>query len=318
MLPANYRKMLFSWVSYLSMTERLSFTVRGTSNGVPVEFDMPYLHRWKPQYRKRMLAKFYLLEDYLNDKFGGVVPCTMITFTIQQKLDYSDYDYCWNTLRDSFIKFRKVLRERYGQNDYFKVLESHKTGYPHIHMAYFYDIPESDFGELQRLWAMKYGNSLFPDIALKFSIASEYESGTNLKSVKNYLMKYLVKSFVGNNLSYKEKLFHSYLWANKIRGWTCSHNLSLVMAKSAPDSDFVAESIIMRDSENDAEYTLQLGKRTNRISAYKAVVDEIFVAEIVFEGLVERHKKSYKVELIDYGDFKKWRLTRVIRRLVLA
>lgn len=319
LLTHYHKKRVFEWVSYLADTEHLSFTIKGISDGNPVEYGVPYLHRWHPSYKKRMIAKFYQLDKHFADKFGigRLVPCTMITFTVQQKLDYSDYDDCFKKLINSFTKFRKILYYYYGQNSWFRVTEPHKSGYPHIHMAYFYDIPEKDYDDLKKLWAVKYGNSDFPDIALDFKRSSEYENSNNLKSVKNYLVKYLTKTFNSSNMSATAKLFHSTMWKFHYRAWTCSRDLSKAMKKESTGVVFDVSEISLVDKKTGNE-TRFWDKTFGKLPQYKIITDEVWLAEITFGnlrgcGLLER---ADRVQLLDYGHYKKWVLYKLVHTIV--
>lgn len=325
MLHACHKKRVFEWVSYLSYTKHLSFTVKGISNGENISYEVPYLHRWHPSYKNRMLAKFYQLDDYLNNKFGssGRVPCTMITFTLQQRLDYSDYDDSFKKLINSLAKFRKVLNYYYGQQSWFRVMEPHKSGYPHIHMAYFYNIPKEDYKGLKDLWALKYGTSDFPDIALDFKQSSEYENSTDLKSVKNYLIKYLTKTFHSENMSATAKLFHSTMWYFGYRSWTCSRDLSIAMHRVLPDSDLTVNEITLIDKKTDERICLwneELGKLTRCAfnERFKLVQDEVWLAEVSFSMLCVGSllEQADRVELLDYGHYKKWSLYKLVSRYV--
>ncbi|MCX6699095.1 MAG: hypothetical protein NTV68_04075 [Methanomicrobiales archaeon] len=46
----------------------------------------PYMHRWKPEYMKARIAKFYLLDDWAK---RNLLPLSMLTFTTYHDSNYA-------------------------------------------------------------------------------------------------------------------------------------------------------------------------------------------------------------------------------------
>lgn len=234
-------------------------------------FKIPYFTRFAISKRRQMLNKLYRLQDYLGSKLSPV-DVTMVTFTIQHRKDYSDFLDSADSLYSAYHKMKDVMRKRYGQTDYFTVLEPHKDGYIHIHSLWFGDISLHEQSHLKDIWADKYGMTDYKDVGITFS-RTKGTHDTNegkLRHVVNYLSKYMGKSFESESFvsdsddgyigskeyshvsqwSVKEWIFYSYLWLRGRRSWNSSRKLSRVMSKSESEKEKNGECIRVSYDKN--------------------------------------------------------------------
>lgn len=145
--------------------------------------EMEIMTRWKKAYKNRVLARFYKLNDYFNE----VKPdYTFVTLTTRQDMSLEQqYEF----IKANFRKLRDVMRKALGKFPYVWVTEPHGTGYTHIHMLAFVGISENLQEHFKEIWQDKYeaGSKKAMDFSSNIN-------GGNIRSVKNYLMKYISKS----------------------------------------------------------------------------------------------------------------------------
>jgi hypothetical protein len=125
---------------------------------------------------------------------------------------------------------------------YVWVMEPHKSGYPHLHVIIFANVDERAQEAIKKLWAKKYKAGSFENGA-NFTV-SKPEYG--IKSIRNYLMKYVVKGFLstgskfgeGDAWSAGELVFNALVWKNQWRLFGASRDLTKIMAyqKKADDN----------------------------------------------------------------------------------
>jgi hypothetical protein len=141
----------------------------------------------------------YGVEEYLKKcSRGGVV--TLLTLTgyqggelsrdvkgrVVSRLElFAEMRRGWELLSSLIRKVRKVS----SGLEYVWVMEPHKSGYPHMHVALFGYVSKELQERLSRLWSEKYqiGSA---EHGIDFSVKSVKES---IQSVRNYLMKYITK-----------------------------------------------------------------------------------------------------------------------------
>ena len=195
-----YHRTVFIFLSYLSRTAACSFKIYGDGCDVDGPFDIEkkieYIHRWTNIYRRSVLAKFYQLEDWLKENPASV---TMLTLTTYQDGHYSTtakgemvtIPQSFDMLKTSWKRLRMALRQYLPSNRYVWIMEPHKTGYPHLHVIIFEDVNEQTQGAITRLWSKKY-KAGSADHGVNFAVKKPEES---IKSIRNYLMKYVAKGF---------------------------------------------------------------------------------------------------------------------------
>ena len=222
------RKLMEAFSGYLEKTSRNRLVVLG-SCGI---YDMPYKTRWSESYKKRMLGQMYGVEECIRKQCkGGVV--TLLTLTGYQGGEesirvkggavtraelFKNLKAGWHLMSDLLSKVCPGLK-------YVWVMEPHKSGYPHMHVALFGYVPEDIRERLKWLWSEKYGVGS-KEHGLDFSVKSVKES---IQSVRNYLMKYITKGIGGEGSktwSAEEWLYHATAWKHHHRYIGMSRSIS--------------------------------------------------------------------------------------------
>lgn len=234
-----YQPIAKDFVTYLDDVLHKKIRLIGTKEGEKIVIEDEYIHRFTPRYAKRFLAKTYQLEEWYRDHPG---PVTMLTLTTYQMGDYSrqrtgggyTIPESFEALKMGWRRLTSTLRKELPGLDYWWIIEPHKSGYPHLHIAIFADLPEDLRNRLSNLWEKYDAGSA--EYGVNFSISAPKD----LKSVRNYLVKYMAK---GLNLedsphgepayawTPQELVFYSLAWEHHWRLWGASRNLSHVMKK---------------------------------------------------------------------------------------
>lgn len=195
---APYIKEVMDFRRYLRETENLSFTFYGEKMNEGVLDDitskMPYKHRWTPIYRRGVLAKFYQLEQYLIDNPTPITMLSLTTFHGYNKFRQESQN-CINkkghliSILESFdmLKTNWRLLKQHIHHPYVWIMEPHESGYPHMHVVILGTLTDDEKNRIIAFWADKYGTA-------------DKEHGAvftepPVKSIRNYLMKYMVKGF---------------------------------------------------------------------------------------------------------------------------
>jgi len=124
----------------------------------------------------------------------------------------------WRLLSNFIAKVRPDL-------DKIWVVEPHKSGYPHMHVAILGYLPKELQERLTRLWSEKYqvGST---EHGIDFSVTSVKES---IQSIRNYLMKYISKGIGANGYKTwtdEEWLYHAIAWKHHHRYIGMSRTMS--------------------------------------------------------------------------------------------
>jgi len=195
---APYTREVWDFCRYLRETENLSFTFYGEKMNEGVLDDitskMPYKHRWTDIYRRGVLAKFYQLEKYLIENPAPITMLSLTTFHGWNKFRQESQN-CINkkghliSIFESFdlLKTNWRLLKQHIHHPYVWIMEPHETGYPHMHVVIMGKLTDDEKNRIITFWADKYGTS-------------DKEHGAvftepPVKSIRNYLMKYMVKGF---------------------------------------------------------------------------------------------------------------------------
>lgn len=142
------------------------------------------------EYKKRILARLYKLEDWYQQLPPHRRYVAMLTLTTHQR-GFDSYMEQYTFLSESWDKLRKVMRHDLGTFQYVLIGEPHKTGFLHFHILIFQNVRDDLIEKYKRVWSELYG-------------AGSYEHGLKidcsnkgcLRSAKNYLMKYISKTLV--------------------------------------------------------------------------------------------------------------------------
>jgi len=252
---------------YLDRTANSAMVFHGVNMAYfePVTSRGEYIHRWTDRYRRRLLARFYKLDDWFKAN-----PCntTMMTLTTRHEGFLPDQ---YALLQESYNKLRTNMRQPsfLGKFSYFYVLEPHKDGYVHLHMLIFKELSQEHQDRIKGLWANKYGVGV--EEALDFEIKT-VEGG--LESPKNYLMKYLEKTFKDADTDFNSSffLFSAVAWHmgqrnndyKPIRFWNSSRDLQKIMSLDKDDDLKDIEWYKVEISTPDSDFTMWEKGRPHR------------------------------------------------------
>jgi hypothetical protein len=234
-VKGKYGKLLLDFCRYMEMCDNSGFQAEGIAVGARCKsyyaldkyskndygkrkVSGPLLNRWHPKRRTAWIAKMHTVSNwYEANRIDG---CTLITLTgYQENSGLSFYD-TWDAITESRIKLLKILRKYVGKISYFWVVEPHtqnETGYPHFHLAVFANIDnnirdsngEGMEDKLRRLYSeeWKTGSHTY---GLDFK---QMTGDNNIKDLKNYLMKYISKGYIGDEIwSPGELIFNAHLY----------------------------------------------------------------------------------------------------------
>lgn len=152
---------------------------------------VPIVYSYDKEYRNRQMAKLYRLNDWYNSLPACQRVVTMMTLTTHQR-DFPNYYMQYDFIRDSWLKLKDIMKKKdeLGNFEYLLVAEPHKSGFVHYHILIFKWITDEQASRYKQIWHERYAagsSSKGIDISVNKSGA--------LRSVKNYLMKYLAKTF---------------------------------------------------------------------------------------------------------------------------
>jgi hypothetical protein len=194
-------------------------------------YDIPYKTRWSESYKKKMLAKMYGVEDYFRSSGCSVV--TLLTLTGYQGGEYSrgvkgevtTREDLFENIKGGWRLLSNLLVKEYPALKNVWVMEPHKSGYPHMHVAVLGYISPSMRERLTRLWSEKYAVGSL-EHGIDFSVKSVKES---VQSIKNYLMKYITKGIGAGGVdrwTAEEWLYHAIAWKHCHRYIGMSRSIS--------------------------------------------------------------------------------------------
>jgi hypothetical protein len=194
------------------------------------------MHRWRSHYRKVRIAKLYLLDKWAAE---NPLPLTLLTFTTYHDTAYAKRKTCqryaiedaWRILNTGFRKVSLIIRNKIRRGvSYFWIVEPQpKSGYPHIHAGFFTEFTDAEIERLKNHWSqvVKAGDKKH---GLDISLNTRHPTG-EIASLRNYLMKYLVKTFHGSMPRWSPEVlvFNAIAWKKGYRFFGCSRNLSRAM-----------------------------------------------------------------------------------------
>lgn len=260
-----YWQDVWQFIEYLRTTERSSFQTYGVVNDGetwnPIQKEIEYVHRFTPTYRKSIVKKFYQLEDWHNE---NPTPITLLSLTTYQEGSYSrsvkekdvTIPESFELLKTSWYYLSKAIRYYLPNVPWVWIMEPHKTGYPHYHVVLFSDVDRGTQAALKHLWSTKYQAGSY-QYGADFAVSKPEQS---IKSIRNYLMKYVAKSFVSTGSKFGEEdtwtagqlVFYALVRKNKWRLFDASRDLRNVMAcKDVPDERIVwyATQLLLPETE---------------------------------------------------------------------
>jgi hypothetical protein len=203
--------------------------------GNPVEVEGDYVVRFTPAYAKRVIAKFYALDEYHKTHQGAI---TLISLTSYQMGKTSvracggrTHEEAYASLKGVFPKIYFFLKYHMPGVQYLWFVEPHPTsGYPHVHLIVYGEVSASLQQRLKRLYADKW-NIGSKKHGIDFSVLP------NIESARNYALKYITKSLNTEDSPHtkpfdwtpEELLFYTLTRKHKWRLWGASAGLSELM-----------------------------------------------------------------------------------------
>lgn len=190
------------FLDYIKRTKNayLGFDYIDTAKNVVGRRYLKYTHRWSDEYRKKLVAKLYALDAGLKEKYGynKSLDVTFVTLTTYQDGEYSvkhagkrlSREEALARLHEGYRKLIDTIRKITKTAPYLAVLEPHWSGYGHIHLVIFAKLTDDDKERLQHLWSSKYGLG-----SKSHGIDIQDIRTKTIRSLTNYLMKYLTKTF---------------------------------------------------------------------------------------------------------------------------
>lgn len=210
---------------------------------------LEYSHRFTPTYQKGMIASFYQLERWMKDNPRNVALLTLTTYqggqhSIEKKGHAVSIIESFDILKSGWDNLRKVLRWNIPNLDYILAMEAHKSGYPHLHVFLLTPepIPQALQQKCAALWEQKYkAGSAENGVNFTFSTSKK-----PIGSIRNYLMKYVCKSFYAHTSKFPDNdprnqmtagryVFNALAWKYGWRLIQKSNHLSEVMKYKKPE-----------------------------------------------------------------------------------
>lgn len=203
-------------------------------------------HRWTRAYRNKLLAKLYLLDEYIKENPSAV---TLLTLTTFHDLKYRPNDTtprlsipeAFQVLKQSWKKLSMIIRKQMPGTEYIWIVEPQKSGYPHLHIVLFADVSIGMQERIKTQWA-KYQAGDYEHGA-QFEIRQPEDS---IESLRNYLMKYIAKGFVSTESRFgdhkwtpAELVFNALVWDGNYRTFQPSRGLQKYMGWTPGKDDAI-------------------------------------------------------------------------------
>ena len=115
----RYYSLCWQFLTYLWDKEHVQIIIEGydhQQDGMVFSFK-PYMHRWKPEYMKARIAKFYLLDEWAKN---NPLPLSLLTFTTYHDSEYArrmrgkgcTIEESWDLLKVGFWKASLLIRNK--------------------------------------------------------------------------------------------------------------------------------------------------------------------------------------------------------------
>lgn len=248
-----YAREVKTLLDYWTNTEYMKIRVEKADDFLqPFTIEFEYSHRWRDTYRAMLLAKFYQLEAALQKSGAVARPVTMMTLTTYQDGPASVKEVGGYTIGKAFdvlaVRRRNLInnirRHIAPGIPYFWITEPHKSGYPHTHVALFDALTDDQMERAQSLWTDKYGAGgkdahrlPWERLGTREGMFSIKQSAEPLKSVRNYLMKYMTKNFSPSSMTPAELVYHAVAKASRFRFYGASRDITHMMQRARlPDT----------------------------------------------------------------------------------
>jgi len=148
--PVSWDLATNRWRSYIHDKEDVQSVFENSETGETGTDSKP--HRFHPAYADKQYAKLKDLERGISEAYGKRLHTAMLTFTASSTDDSDNplppVDHL-DGLLESWDAIRRSLDRVFDENRYERlaILEPHKSGYIHVHMAVFVDgkVTSTDF-----------------------------------------------------------------------------------------------------------------------------------------------------------------------------
>jgi len=277
--PLNWRELVWEFEDYIRENEDKLIFLQDENTGDRLAIDE--IHRFSESYLKKQYAEIKQLERNWEDRHEDF-NVSMITLTGSNRTDSGDYvppvDHLqqlkdgWSNAYESLYN---VMREA-EEWDYLKLLEPHKSGYPHMHIAVFHtnDLTVSDFEpvvnshlntcelageEAHQLISMeeqqkrkyKARDGQYPDLGCVTTKEHDPSQGGAGTYVASYISKELNREGTVLEASDSLKRFYALMWATNSKRFTKSQS-----SKEKIEEQHIQEA----DTPEKLDFE-QLGKR---------------------------------------------------------
>jgi hypothetical protein len=259
---ASYIRIFFEFQDYQRRTAEVKFVIHGIAQNEEYgEYEhiriLPYAHRFTPTYQKRQIASFYQLEAWMKDNPRVVSMLTLTTYqsgehSVKVKGHVVNIPEAFDIIKKGWDNLSKVLRKYVPGLEYILAMEAHKSGYPHFYIFLLTPepIPETLQQKCRFLWEKKYkAGSAKNGIVFTFKTSDK-----SVVSIRNYLLKYVCKSFYAITSKFPDKddmnkmtagrhVFNALVWKHGWRLIQKSRGLSKVMRYRRPDTSDECQAV---------------------------------------------------------------------------
>lgn len=246
-----YLPQVREFLVYLRTTSQCQMVYQGArfdgDSWIDHEQTTEYLHRFTTTYRRAVISKFYQLENWYQE---NPTELTMLTLTTYQEGQYSrsrtgkgyTIPKSFEVLKTSWNHLRMALRTYIPGKEWTWIMEPHLSGYPHLHVVIFDDLDRGTQAAIRHLWTNRYQAGSWhhgADFSIKKpSVDNSLEGVLGMRSLRNYLLKYVAKGFTstgskfgeGDDWTAGQMVFYALTWKNSWRLFGASRNLCKVMA----------------------------------------------------------------------------------------
>jgi hypothetical protein len=201
-----FAKMCFAFQCHLDNLKDSYIEYRGMNlnKGEVFEAKIEMEYRNSDRYKKRSVARTYALMNAIKELPEDKQKVTLVTFTTYQRDSEGkslDYRKQYSNLQTNTAKLHDLIRKDYPKVPYMHIIESHESGYIHIHRVYGCSIDRAHQEKYKRLWekynagSYEYGlNFSYSDDDPYYETHQKNENYTNVDQAFLYTIKYISKT----------------------------------------------------------------------------------------------------------------------------
>lgn len=256
--PLSWRESVWAWRDYIEDTEDTDAIFHNAETGEYYAGSDP--HRFDPEYSEKQYAKLKDLQRGLRDDYGKRLHTAMLTLTASSRPDgdplppvdhLNDLDASWEAVR------RALAHSLDGHRwEYLAILEPHKSGYLHIHIAVFVDgvVTRSDFAPVIEAHlrncdlAARDAHDVADDSTISVRHAGadrDLDDDEQLDELAIYLAEYL-GAYGDDPLDLPEhvQMSNAVLWATGKQRWRPSQGAQSYMASFQSEDEETAWELV--------------------------------------------------------------------------